>query len=338
MLISYYASSVDTEQVSLFVQGFLNLITAWDPALYSVPTVVNAVRDRLSYEPSSVPLLKGLAHLYSVEGKFDLAIAIYLEIGDADAVFSLVQKHGLYGVVQQKLALLIRLDETKANELLVKSTDQLPPDTVVERLRPQPKALFRYLDALFRRSPALCEAQHMELARLYAKYAPEKLLPLLRQSHSYPLEEALQLCREEKNTPAIIFLLKRMGNTKEALHQIMDKLGDVHQAISFCKEHNDLDLWKDLIKHSLNKPPFITTLLHKIGAHVDPILLITQIPTELDIPQLRDSLVKIMRDYNLQISLREGCKKILVSDCIGLLQKLHRQQSRGIAIACECLH
>lgn len=325
------------EFLQLDPEGFLQLITVWDPALYSVPTVVNAVRDRLSYEPSSVPLLKGLAHLYSVEGKFDLAIAIYLEIGAADAVFSLVQKHGLYGVVQEKLALLIRLDEEKANELLVKSTDQLPPDTVAERLRQQPQALFRYLDALFRRSPALCEAQHMELARLYAVYAPDKLLPLLRQSHSYPLEEALGLCREKKLTPATIFLLKRMGNTKEALHQIMDKLGDVHQAITFCKEHDDSELWGDLIKYSLDKPPFITTLLHKIGAHVNPILLISHIPMGLDIPQLRDSLVKIMRDYNLQISLREGCKKILVSDCIGLLQKLHRQQSRGIAIAYDQL-
>lgn len=325
------------EFLQLDPEGFLKLICEWDSALYSVPTVVNAVRDRLTYEPASMPLLKGLAHLYSLEGKFDLAIAIYLEIGAADAVFTLVQKHGLYGVVQEKLALLIRLDEEKANQLLVNSTDRLPPATVADRLRPQPQALFRYLDALFKRSPALCEAQHMELARLYAEFEPDKLLPLLRQSHSYPLEEALRLCQERQLTPATIFLLKRMGNTKEALHQIMAKLNDVHQAIAFCKEHDDSELWADLIEYSLDKPPFITTLLHKIGAHVNPILLIVRIPMGLDIPQLRDSLVKIMRDYNLQISLREGCKKILVSDCIGLLQKLHRQQSRGIAIAYDQL-
>ncbi|XP_049517182.1 vacuolar protein sorting-associated protein 41 homolog isoform X2 [Dermacentor silvarum] len=325
------------EFLQLDPEGFLKLICEWDSALYSVPTVVNAVRDRLTYEPASMPLLKGLAHLYSLEGKFDLAIAIYLEIGAADAVFTLVQKHGLYGVVQEKLALLIRLDEEKANQLLVNSTDRLPPATVADRLRPQPQALFRYLDALFKRSPALCEAQHMELARLYAEFEPDKLLPLLRQSHSYPLEEALRLCQERQLTPATIFLLKRMGNTKEALHQIMAKLNDVHQAITFCKEHDDSELWADLIEYSLDKPPFITTLLHKIGAHVNPILLIVRIPMGLDIPQLRDSLVKIMRDYNLQISLREGCKKILVSDCIGLLQKLHRQQSRGIAIAYDQL-
>ncbi|KAH7985693.1 hypothetical protein HPB52_025465 [Rhipicephalus sanguineus] len=156
----------------------------------------------------------------------------------------------------------------------------------------------------------------MELARLYAEYAPDKLLPLLRQSHSYPLEEALRLCQERQLTPATIFLLKRMGNTKEALHQIMDKLGDVHQAIAFCKEHDDSELWADLIEYSLDKPPFITTLLHKIGAHVNPILLILRIPTGLDIPQLRDSLVKIMRDYNLQ----DGCfpqssQQDILSDC-----------------------
>ena len=36
---------------------------------------------------------------------------------------------------------------------------------------------------------------------------------------------------------------------------------------------------------------------------------------------LRDSLVQIMHDYHLQVSLQEGCKKILVSDCYSLIQR-----------------
>lgn len=51
---------------------------------------------------------------------------------------------------------------------------------------------------------------------------------------------------------------------------------------------------------------FITGLLNNIGTHVDPIILIRQIQTGMEIPGLRDSLVKILQDYNLQVE----CLKI----------------------------
>ncbi len=46
---------------------------------------------------------------------------------------------------------------------------------------------------------------------------------------------------------------------------------------------------------------FITGLLNNIGTHVDPILLIHRIKEGMEIPNLRDSLVKILQDYNLQV-------------------------------------
>lgn len=323
------------EFLQLDPEGFLKLVVEWEPGLYSVPTVVNAVRDRLSYDPTSLPLLRALARLYSYEDKFDLAFSIYLEIGASDEVFSLVRQYGLYSVIGEKLLMLMKLDEDQATELLVACTAQLPVDTVVEKLAQHPHLLYRYLDALFRKNPNLCEAQHLQLAQLYAEFAPKKVLPLLRSSNHYPLEGALSLCREKELIEEVVFLLTRMGNMKEALQQIMEKLEDVNMAIAFCKEHDDRGLWLDLILYSLDKPTFITTLLYNIGTYVDPILLIQKIPERMAIPQLRDSLVKIMHDYNLQISLREGCRKILVSDCIGLLQKLHRQQSRGVPITAD---
>jgi len=46
----------------------------------------------------------------------------------------------------------------------------------------------------------------------------------------------------------------RMGNTKQALQLITNELGDVNQAIEFCKEHNEQELWEDLISYSIDKP------------------------------------------------------------------------------------
>lgn len=92
-----------------------------------------------------------------------------------------------------------------------------------------------------------------------------------------------------------------MGNTKHALQLITNELRDVDQAIEFCKEHNDEELWEDLIDYAIDKPTFITGLLNNIGTHVDPIILIQKIQEGMKIPGLRDSLVRILQDYNLQV-------------------------------------
>jgi hypothetical protein len=58
----------------------------------------------------------------------------------------------------------------------------------------------------------------------------------------------------------------RIGNTKEALVLITQELNDIEQAIAFCKEHDDMELWEDLIQYSLNKPgkQFILNIMHNL--------------------------------------------------------------------------
>ena len=46
----------------------------------------------------------------------------------------------------------------------------------------------------------------------------------------------------------------RMGDLKKALSLITTRLKDVDQAIEFCKDKNDEELWADLIKFSIDKP------------------------------------------------------------------------------------
>uniref|UniRef100_A0A803SMK4 Vacuolar protein sorting-associated protein 41 homolog n=1 Tax=Anolis carolinensis TaxID=28377 RepID=A0A803SMK4_ANOCA len=143
---------------------------------------------------------------------------------------------------------------------------------------------------------------------------------------------ALEICQQRNFVEETVYLLSRMGNSRSALKMIMEELNDVDKAIEFAKEQDDAELWEDLILYSIDKPPFITGLLNNIGTHVDPILLIHRIKEDMEIPNLRDSLVKILQDYNLQILLREGCKKILVADSLSLLKKMHRTQMRGVLV------
>lgn len=48
--------------------------------------------------------------------------------------------------------------------------------------------------------------------------------------------------------------------------------------------------------------PYSLGLLNNIGTHINPKQLIANIPNGQKIPGLRDSLVKILCDYNLQVN------------------------------------
>lgn len=91
---------------------------------------------------------------------------------------------------------------------------------------------------------------------------------------------------------------------------------------------------------------FIRGLLENVGAEIDPIRLIRRIKNGLEIPGLKVALIKILQDFNLQvcispgrasrsgshatqISLMEGCKTILYSDCRQLALTLHDGQTHG---------
>uniref|UniRef100_A0A674H722 Vacuolar protein sorting-associated protein 41 homolog n=1 Tax=Taeniopygia guttata TaxID=59729 RepID=A0A674H722_TAEGU len=189
-----------------------------------------------------------------------------------------------------------------------------------------------YLHKLFKRDHHKGQRYHEKQISLYAEYDRPNLLPFLRDSTHCPLEKALEICQQRNFVEETVYLLSRMGNSRSALKMIMEELQDVDKAIEFAKEQDDGELWEDLILYSIDKPPFITGLLNNIGTHVDPILLIHRIKEGMEIPNLRDSLVKILQDYNLQILLREGCKKILVADSLSLLKKMHRTQMKGVLV------
>ena len=71
----------------------------------------------------------------------------------------------------------------------------------------------------------------------------------------------------------------------------------------------------------------------EVGAGIDPIRLIRRIKNGLEIPGLKPALIKILQDFNLQLSLLDGCKTILDGDCVDLAKKLHKDQSSGFFLS-----
>lgn len=74
-------------------------------------------------------------------------------------------------------------------------------------------------------------------------------------------------------------------------------------------------------------------LLEHVGSHyIDLLRLVRRIPDDLEIPNLKNKLNKILNDQMLQVSVRSGCNKILEKDCVSLQFKLHRQQNRAVKV------
>lgn len=100
---------------------------------------------------------------------------------------------------------------------------------------------------------------------------------------------------------------------------------------------------------------FIKGILESAGTEVNPVALIKRIKDGLEIPGLRDSLVKVLQDFNLQVScfpskavlvtklihcvqitLLEGCQDILQSDCRRLSDRFMGQQKKAFLGGRRC--
>lgn len=80
---------------------------------------------------------------------------------------------------------------------------------------------------------------------------------------------------------------------------------------------------------------FIRGLLENVGVEISPIRLIRRIKNGLEIPGLKEALIKILQDFHLQISLLEGCQTILNGDSSDLSRDLQSKQNSGYFITGE---
>ena len=302
---------------------------------------MTALQSVLEEEPDNSILLQTLGTLYAHEKRYDKGLQIYLKLGH-EGVFDMIYKHHLFDFIQDKLLQLMEIDHVKSTKMFIECMEKVPVESVVKQLKKNRKLLHEYLHGLFLKDPQAGQDFHDLQVELYAEFQRPRLLPFLRNSNYYQLERALKACEERDYIDEMVFLLGRMGNNKKALSLIIDKMNDIKKAIDFAKDENDADLWQDLINLSLDKPAFIKELLFNIGTHVDPIDLIKRIQPGLKIPGLRDALVKILQDYNLQVLLHEGCKTILDRDSVNLMQRQVKAHTRGYSVfeatTCEACH
>ncbi|KAL5971013.1 hypothetical protein TSMEX_001320 [Taenia solium] len=447
-------------------QMLLQKLKDWPPnsGLYSLDPIIAAIRGQILSLPTQSPLFppsnalnlltgdnqdpdtnalwRALIILYENAGEPEKALEISIMLKDA-GVFDFLRRHLLpegqasdrfAAEVRKQLLPLCQIDITRAVLLMIDCMRELPVDFVVEELDSQPMLLFKYLDALNLRNSRVALPHAHRLVKLYASYSREQLLPFLRSTHHYPLNEALALCQSLNYVPETVYLLTRVGRRKDALRLLMEKgaedaflLGGktltmeqrqaevAARAIAYCLEedfsqggihltsydrpyrlHSKLlqkhsrvgsyggaseaadnasvgddggggsgddddddrdygveegggvgegfssspstsreagELWKQVVFFAVDKPGFICALLNQASTErIDPSLLLRKIAPNTEIPHLKESLVNLLHNTQMQIELRRNCENILLKDLHEVSSRLVKIQNRGVFV------
>ncbi|KAM6488910.1 hypothetical protein JOM56_015641 [Amanita muscaria] len=297
MILAHFLAHDQLCVCSIDRSMLLQTIKEWPKDLYDITAVILAVRavlDKASTysfssklasasSRSTTVLMECLAELYFINRQPGKALPYYLRPRRPN-VFNLIRENNLFTDVSDQVLLLVEfdnelmmkkkeegkaVDESKSEviTLLVDNIHSIPITKVVQQLLKKSYYLFLYLDALVSHDANLVSDFADLLVKLYAEYATQRLIDFLRASNYYNLEQAFEVCKERDLVPEMVFLLGKIGNNKQALTLIIERLGDVHRAIDFAKEQNDDDLWEDLLRYSEMRPMFIRGLLENVGIY-----------------------------------------------------------------------
>ncbi|KAL0390596.1 UNVERIFIED_CONTAM: Vacuolar protein sorting-associated protein 41 [Sesamum calycinum] len=349
---AYEVALVALATNSSFHKDLLSIVKTWPPVIYSALPVISAIEPQLNTSSSTDALKEALAELYVIDGQYEKAFSLYADLMKPD-IFDFIDNHDLHDTIREKLSQSVvqwkyttscPADDDRlqtCSSIVYPAQRPHKPSDVVSQLRAAKNKcdyryfLHLYLHSLFEANPHAGRDFHDMQVELYAEYDPKMLLPFLRSSQHYTLEKAHEICVKRDLLREQVFILGRMGNAKQALAVIINKLGDIEEAIEFVSMQHDDELWEELIKQCLNKPEMVGVLLEHTVGNLDPLYIVNMVPNGLEIPRLRDRLVKIITDYRTETSLRHGCNDILKADCVNLLIKYYKEARRAICLSNE---
>ena len=241
------------------------------------------------------------------------------------SLFDYMEQHRLQMGAESFVRPLLELDELRTIQFLVRHLEDLPVGIVALQLQRTQSDLGRmhaYLQEAFEKDPRAAPSLHDAHVEYLCEHTDEDaLLQFLMLSTHYTLESTLAMCNSKSLYRATVFVLGRMGRSMEALDLIFEKIHDMEMAIDFVKSRPGpvSALWQELLRRALAESPstatpYISQLLQQSGGFVDPLVLIEQLPTGLEIPGMRDMLVQIIREHHFGLNLRNASVRIVERD------------------------
>lgn len=330
-------------------ETFVRIARKWNHTLFDYKLVAERIEDAYAESSNPSELQKVLAKILVDSGDPLPAVPVLLDARDSSVV-ELIGKYDLLPSVVQfaprimtvSLAQkgekwdnapleVIRATTEPAVKLFVDGRHQVRPQRVVDVLSEDKRMdiiLFLYLEELTQSDSFASNAFGDRLVQLYAEYDRGKLLEFLRKNRNYDIARAIRICEESNYIEELVYLLGRVGQNKRALKLITEDLRDPVRAIDFATTQNDPDLWSDLINFSMDKPTFVVELLRRVHA-VDPVDLIKRIPEKSEIPGLGETLIDILAQKSVFLTISNGVLDVIEKDCLTHSQKLRALRLQG---------
>ncbi len=328
--------------------AMLDVLKTWPADVYDVTLVTRAVEVKASFLGNNVTqsaqvksdrdaVREALFMLYALSGRHDETLNLLLR-ETSERVFSYVKAHDLYEAVRNPDAIrgLYTIEKQQATDLLLGAPGTLlPPKDVVPILKSikNREWLCLYLYSIYKQDPERATPYHASLLELLVEHGKEgELYEFLRTSSHFSLDSALRLMggragpgpkASNKFGRERVYVLATMGDLSSAMQILLTELKDVHGAIEFASEHGDSTLWDRLIEHARGDANTLAALLDSpAGGKVNPVRLIPLISSNMNIPQLRDRLHRILIDAALERALREETAAALHFDARLLMTEL----------------
>ncbi|CAJ0577283.1 unnamed protein product, partial [Mesorhabditis spiculigera] len=318
---------------------FRKLAQRWSPDLFRVGALTALTMQRIregsadGERPMSAEeeqdLYQALANLYVADRKYDQALRIYFSFKDK-FIFNVIRKHQLFEQVKDQLTELMVIDKDQALSLLLNNEMSVSPKEVMDRIARDPKLQLAYLRKLFERDQGDEYADLM--IQLLADLDRPGLLPFLRKNKAYHTSRALDICSQKEYVDEKVYLLVKSGNRREALNVMIQQQKRLDKAIDLCREYGDDELWSLLVDEVIasKSAKNVSQLLETAGTSIEPLAIIEKIPPEMQIPKLRDLLVKVLRDYESQVVLQKCCHLATLED-VTVMFDLFYKQARSAA-------
>lgn len=333
---------------------FFELIDRWDFELYDIKTIQGLMEQFLETNENNDNLRRCLVDLYAKTFEPYKAVSHLIKLKDPNLVQFLSNNHLLSNFINElPTAIKFRFPDNDFNsisldkitsrlkdiiEMLVDKRHEILPGTIVELMKNNHLGFinYLYLEKLQEIDEFLTQEFANEIVELYSSYNRQNLLPFLMKNSDYNIDKAINLCENNEFYEELVYLLGKIGENREALMLIINKLDDPDIAINFAKHQNDTEAWNILLDYSMAKPAFIKALIEgaddQSSQFYDPISVIKRIPNDVKIEGLKDSVKKISENNDLNLLLNQIILKLIYNRSENISKTFRSELLRGLEV------
>lgn len=321
----------------------------WSVDLYDYQHIEQLIENKLEVQPELSTLRRSLAELYLKTNEPASSVKHFIELEDPNTIDLLSQNHLVakfidflpkiirfqIGENDLKNAPVTILGEKLSHiiDILVDNRHEVLPARIVPLMNTNGLNIitFLYLQSVSKVDPFAVESYETEMVELYAEFDRSQLLTYLKKKQHYSIDRVMEIMKREKLNQELVYLLGKVGKSKEAMYLIIEEMDDPKQAIEFATEQKSPELWDIFLEYGITKPNFIKVLIEYTGVLFDPQIL-KKIPEKVEIEGLKDSLVRITMDNELILSIHKSILKILENEAIEVSDELNEMRIKGALV------